>query len=289
MLKKDEQDKKQQLEKSIVDGVESGKRGFQQAAQALLKIDELSLWRDEAVDFNTYRQKFKAMLEDLDITDRHLNRLIAAEKCVQVLRPRGLNISQYMERQIRPLTRLDQPQQVELAYKRAMEIAQSKGEEPKARHFEAAVAEIKPPKVKPRKPPRIPIGSMVQILPHYADEELHGATGIIVQQPSHDRCIIRFDAQTSKLIPDGFLAVVKSVKEITSVQQEQKEMARDLGLRTGLQALPDIELKEINISSEEAEMAIAIFLRMLPKFSHQQKVLVYEQLIKSGLNLEVAA
>jgi hypothetical protein len=129
ILEKDEVDKKQQLEEAVVAGIESGKRGFKSAAQALLKIDELGLWRDEAVSFDAYRQKFKSVLEDLEITDRHLNRLIAAEKCVQMLRPMGLNISQYKERQIRPLTQLKEPKQVQKAYKRAIDIAQSQGED----------------------------------------------------------------------------------------------------------------------------------------------------------------
>jgi len=288
MLAKNEVQKKQQLEESVIVGITEGRRSFQTAAQALLEIDQLGLWRDEAVDFNTYRTKFKHLLEDLNITDRHLNRLIAAEKCVQMLRPIGLNISQHKESQIRPLTKLKEPRQVQQAYKRALDIAEFEGCDLKAEHVQKAVEEIKPPKVKLRKPPRIPIGSRVRILPHFADEELHGAAGTVTQQPSHDRCVVRLDDQTSKLIPDGFLAVLLQPPEITSVKQEEKEMARGLGLRTGLQALPDIEPKEIN-KQEEVEMAIAIFLRSLPRFTHQQKVLIYEQLVKSGFSLEVAA
>ncbi|ACC81122.1 hypothetical protein [Nostoc punctiforme] len=97
ILSGSELDKKHQLEQSILEGIEAGKKGFQQAAQALLRIDELALWRGEAVSFDAYRQKFKAVLEDLDITDRHLNRLLAAEKCVQMLRPIGLNICTHKE------------------------------------------------------------------------------------------------------------------------------------------------------------------------------------------------
>jgi hypothetical protein len=284
ILGKDEVDKKHQLEESVIAGIESGKRGFQQAAQALLKIDELGLWRDEAVDFNTYRQKFKALLEDLDITDRHLNRLIAAEKCVQMLRPIGLNISQHKESHIRPLTQLKEPKQVQQAYKRALDIAEIEGCDLKAEHVQKAVEEIKPPKVKLPKPPRIPIGTKVQILPHYADEDFQGKEGIVTQHPNHDRCIVRFDDQTSKLIPDNMLAVVEEVKEITSTKQEGREKAKSLGLKTGLQALPDVERNDIPAmqQQEEVECAIASFLRLLPRFSQQQKQLIYEQLVKSG-------
>jgi hypothetical protein len=283
---------KTQLENSVASGIETGKKGFQQAAQALLRIDELALWRDEAVSFDAYRQKFKCLLEDLDITDRHLNRLIAAEKCVQILRPRGLNISQYMEKQIRPLTRLEQPQQMEKAYKRAIEIAETEGEEPKAKHFEAAVAEIKPPKVRLPKAPRPPIGATVQILPHYPDEELHGVEGIVVQHPSRDRCIVRFGDENSLLIPDNMLGFVEKTTVATSTKQEDKAIAASLGLKTGLQVLPDIERNEGAMSEaqqQEVECAIASFLRLLPRFSQQQKGLVYEQLMKSGFRVGVAA
>jgi hypothetical protein len=285
-LGKDEVDKKQQLEEAVVAGIESGKRGFQQAAQALLRIDELGLWRDEAVTFDAYRQKFRAVLEGLDITDRHLNRLIAAEKCVQMLRPIGLNISQHKESHIRPLTQLKEPKQVIHAYKRALDIAENEGCELKAEHVQKAVAEIKPPKTRLPKPPRPPIGATVKILPHYPDEEFHGAEGVVMQHPSSDRCIVRFDDQTSKLIPDGFLSVVEEeVREITSVKEENKQAARSLGLKTGLQALPDVERNEgmpTEAQQLETEMVVAAFLQMLPKLSYQQKGLVYEQLIKSG-------
>ncbi|OKH14814.1 hypothetical protein NIES592_08025 [Fischerella major NIES-592] len=285
ILKEDEAIKKQQLEESVIAGIESGKRGFQQATQALLRIDELGLWRDEAVSFDAYRQKFKAVLEDLDITDRHLNRLIAAEKCVQMLRPMGLNISQYKERQIRPLTQLKEPKQVQQAYKRALDIAQIKGEDLNYMHVQKAVEEIKPPKVRLPKPPRPPIGATVRILPHYPDEEFHGVEGVIIQHPSIDRCIVRFDDQTSKLIPDNMLVRVEEIREITSVKEENKLKARSLGLKTGLQALPDVERNEgmpTEAQQLETEMAIAAFLRILPKLSHQQKELIYEQLIKSS-------
>jgi hypothetical protein len=288
-----ELDKKHQLENQIFEGIESGKRGFQQAAQALLRIDELGLWRDEAVSFDAYREKFKEVLGDLDVTDRHLNRLLKAEKCVRILRPRGLNIpQQYMEKQIRPLTQLKQPQQMEQAYKRALEIAQTEGEEPKVKHFEAAVAEIKPPKVRLPKTPRPPIGATVQILPHYPDEELHAVEGIVAQHPSLDRCIIRLDDENSLLIPDNMLFVIGQTTGFTSTKQEGKAIARSLGLKTGLQAIPDIERNE-GIPSEQqqldAEIAVAAFLRILPRLSQWQKGVVYEQLMKSGFRVEVAA
>lgn len=284
-LEKNEVDKKQQLEEAVVAGIECGKRGFKSAAQALLKIDELGLWRDEAVSFDAYRQKFKSILEDLDITDRHLNRLIAAEKCVQMLRPMGLNISQYKERQIRPLTQLKEPKKVQQAYKRALDIAQVQGEDLNYTHVQKAVEEIKPPKVKLPKLPRPPIGAKVQILPHYPDEEFHGVEGVIIQHPSIDRCIVRFDDQTSKLIPDNMLVRVEEIREITSVKQENSYAARSLGLKPGLQALPDVERNEgmpSESQQEEIEMAIASFLRILPKLSYQQKALIHEQLVKSG-------
>jgi hypothetical protein len=292
VLKQNELDKKHQLEESVISGIETGKKGFQQAAQALLKIDELALWRDEAVDFNTYRQKFKAVLEDLDITDRHLNRQIAAEKCVQMLRPIGLNISQYKESHIRPLTQLKEPKQIQQAYKRALDLAQIEGGELKAEHVQKAVHEIKPPKVRLPKPPRPPIGATVQILPHYPDEELHAVEGVVAQHPSLDRCIIRLGDENSLLIPDNMLFVVDQTTEFTSVKEEGKAIARSLGLKTGLQALPDIERNE-GIPTEtqqlETEIAVAAFLRILPRLSQWQKGVVYEQLMKSGFSVGVAA
>ncbi|MFN6559995.1 MAG: hypothetical protein RMY28_009325 [Nostoc sp. ChiSLP01] len=281
-LNSSELDKKHQLEQSIIEGIEAGKRGFQQAAQALLRIDELGLWRDEAVSFDAYREKFKAVLEDLNITDRHLNRLIAAEKCVQMLRPIGLNISQYKESHIRPLTQLKEPKQIQQAYKRSLEIAESEGCDLKAEHVQQAVEEIKPPKVRLPKPPRIPIGTTVQILPHYGDEEFHGAEGVITQHPNHDRCVVRFDDQTSKLIPDNFLVRVEEIRDFSLVSQENKEVARSLGLKTGLQAIPDAKEPDQEKWQQETEIAIAAFLRMLPKLSYSQKGLIYEQLLKSG-------
>ncbi|MEH2138595.1 hypothetical protein [Nostoc sp.] len=278
-----ELDKKHQLEQSVAEGIESGKRGFQQACEALLKIDELALWRDEAASFNAYRQKFKAVLKDLDITDRHLNRMIAAEKCVQMLRPTGLNIpQQYKERKIRPLTQLKQPELVQQAYRRALDIAETEGEELNCAHVQKAVEEIKPPKVRFPKPP---IGAKVTILAHYPDEELHGAEGVVAQHPSRDRCIVRLSDENSLLIPDNMLKLVQETKLITSAKQEVKEQGRSLGVRTGLQALPDIERNDgipTEMQQQEIEMAIASFLRILPKFSDQQKGLIYEQLVKSG-------
>ncbi|MBW4480280.1 MAG: hypothetical protein KME54_26450 [Tolypothrix brevis GSE-NOS-MK-07-07A] len=289
-LDDDELDKKQQLEDSVREGIEAGKRGFQQAAIALLRIDELALWRDEANSFNQYREKFKSLLEDMDITDRHLNRLIATQKCVQMLRPIGLNITQQKESHFRPLTQLKEPKQVQQAYKRAIEIAETQGEEPKAKHFEAAVAEIKPPKVKLSKPPRIPIGAVVEVRKHFPDEEVAGTEGIVTQHPSADRCIVRFGDE-SRLIPDNMLAAVEGTKEFTSTKQEDTYMARSLGLRcrgdkaspTRLQVLPDIARNEGVMSESEQleiEVAIAAFLRVLPRLSHQQKGMVYEQLMK---------
>jgi hypothetical protein len=292
IFNKQELDKKHQLEKLVFDGIESGKRGFQQAAQALLRIDELALWRDEAVSFDAYRQKFKEVLKDLDITDRHLNRQIAAEKCVQMLRPIGLNISQYKESHIRPLTKLREPKQIQQAYKRALDLAENEGGELKAEHVQKAVEEIKPLKVRLPKAPRPPIGATVQILPHYPDEELHGAEGVVAQYPSVDRCIVRFGDENSKLIPDNMLFVIDQTTGFTSVKAEDEALARSLGLKTGLQALPDIERNE-GVPTEaqqlETEIAIAAFLRILPRLSQWQKGLVYEQLMKSGFRVEVAA
>ncbi len=282
ILGKNELDKKHQLEQSVIDGIELGKRGFQQAAQALLEIDQLALWRDEATDFNTYRQKFKAVLEDLNISPSYLNRLIAAEKCVQMLTPIGVNISQYKESHIRPLTQLKEPKQIQQAYKRALDLAENEGCELKAEYVQKAVEEIKPPKVRLPKPPRIPIGATVRILPHYADEEFHGAEGVITQHPNHDRCVVRFDDQTSKLIPDNMLVCVEEIREMISTKQEAKAQARALGLRTGLDAIP--EPKEILNEQQQLdiEIAVAAFLRILPRLSQWQKGVIYEQLLKSG-------
>ncbi|ACC81123.1 hypothetical protein Npun_F2569 [Nostoc punctiforme PCC 73102] len=164
-------------------------------------------------------------------------------------------------------------------------MAEKEGCNLKAEHVQKAVEEIKPPKVRLGKSPRPPIGATVRILPHYAEEEFHGAEGVIAQHPSVDRCIVRFGDETSKLIPDNMLVWVEEVREVTSTKQEAKEQAIALGVRVGLQALPDIERNE-GIASEreqiEVEVAIASFLRLLPKFSYQQKGLVYEQLMKSG-------
>lgn len=291
ILNQCELDKKAHLEQLATKGIEEGKRGFQQAAQALLRIDELGLWRDEAADFNTYRQKFKAVLQDLNISPSYLNRLIVAEKCVQMLTPIGVNISQYKESHIRPLTQLKEPKQIQQAYERALGIAQTEGCDLKAEHVQKAVHEIKPPNVKPTKPLRPPINSKVRILPHYADEEFHGAEGVVAQRPSSDRCIVRFDDETSKLIPDNMLVCVEEIREATSTKQEDKVKARSLGLKTGLQALPDIERNDIPTEEQqlETEMAIAAFLRMLPKLSYEQKGLVYEQLLKSGFAPRVVA
>jgi hypothetical protein len=275
--------KKQQLEDSVREGIEIGKKGFQQAAIALLKIDELALWRDEAKSFDAYRQKFKALLEDMEISPSYLNRLIAAQKCVQMLTPIGVNISQQKESHVRPLTQLKEPRQVQQAYKRAIEMAQMQGEEPKAKHFEAAVAEIKPPKVKLPKSPRIPIGSVVSVRSHFPDEEVAGVQGIVTQHPISDRCIVRFGDEGSKLIPDNMLEIIEETKEMTSVKQEEKEVARSLGLRSRLQILPDVARNQGTPSEEdrlEVEMAIASFLRVLPRLTHQQKGMVYEQLMK---------
>jgi hypothetical protein len=263
----------------------------QQAAQALLRIDELGLWRDEAVSFDAYREKFKEVLEDLNITNRHLNRLIAAEKCVEILRPTGLEVPT-VERQIRPLTQLKEPKQIIHAYKRSLDIAQSQGESLNCTHVQKAVEEIKPPKVRLPKAPRPPIGATVQILPHYPDEELHGAEGVVAQHPLVDRCIVRFGDENSKLIPDNMLFVVDQTTEFTSVKEEGKAIARSLGLKTGLQAPPDIERNE-GIPTEtqqlETEIAVAAFLRILPRLSQWQKGVIYEQLMKSGFKAGVAA
>ncbi|MCC5618104.1 hypothetical protein LC605_24065 [Nostoc sp. CHAB 5836] len=203
-----------------------------------------------------------------------------------MLRPRGLNIpQQYMEKQIRPLTRLEQPQQMEKAYKRAIEMAQTQGEEPKAKHFEAAVAEIKPPKVKLPKTPRPPIGATVQILPYYPDEELHGAEGVVAQHPSVDRCIVRFGDENSLLIPDNMLFVIDKTEGLTSAKVEGRAIARSLGLKPGLQVLPDVERNEGMPTEEQqldTEIAVATFLRILPRLSVWQKGVIYEQLMKSG-------
>lgn len=292
ILEQCELDKKHSLEESVIAGIESGKCGFQQAAQALLRIDELGLWRDEASDFNTYRQKFKAVFEDLNISPSYLNRLIAAEKCVQMLTPIGVNISQYKESHIRPLTQLKEPKQIQQAYKRALDLAENQGEELKAEHVQKAVEEIKPSHVRLPKTPRPPIGATVQIRDHYPDEEVAGVEGVVMQHPSADRCIVRFGDEASKLIPDNMLASVPEREEVTSTKQENKVVARSLGLKTGLQTLPDID-RNLGVMSEseqmEIEIAIAAFLRMLPKLSYQQKGLVYEQLVKSGFSVGVAA
>jgi hypothetical protein len=286
-----ELDKKHQLEESVIAGIESGKCGFQQAAQALLRIDELGLWRDEAVSFDAYRQKFKAALEGLNITNRHLNRLIAAEKCVQILRPTGLDVPT-VERQIRPLTQLKEPKQIIHAYKRSLDIAQSQGESLNFTHVQKAVEEIKPPKVRLPKAPRPPIGATVQILPHYPDEELHGVEGVVAQHPSRDRCIIRLGDENSLLIPDNMLFVIDQTAGLTSVKAEGRAIARSVGLKTGLQVLPEIDRNE-GIPTEaqqlETEIAVAAFLRILPRLSQWQKGVVYEQLMKSGFRVEVAA
>lgn len=280
-LSSSELDKKQQLEASVFVGIETGKNGFQQAAQALLKIDQLGLWRDEAPSFDAYREKFKSVLEDLNITDRHLNRLIASEKCVQMLRPIGLNISQYKESHIRPLTQLRQPEQVQQAYKRALDIAEDEGCDLKAEHVQKAVAEIKPHKMKRVVAPRPPVGSTVRVLPHYGDEDFHGAEGVVAQHSSIDRCIVRF-GENSKLIPDNMLVVLTEIREVTSVREENKVIARSLGVPLG--GLREVERNDVpsERQQQETEIAIAAFLRMLPRLSYQQKGLVYEQLLKSG-------
>lgn len=284
ILSKDELLKKQHLEEEVAKGIEVGKRGFQQAVKALVEIDQLVLWRDEAGNFDTYRKKFNDTLNELDITGRHLNRLIAAEKCVQMLRPMGLNISQHKERQIRPLTRFKDPSLAARAYERALNIAENEGQELKADHMKRAADEIKPSK---KKPPRPQIGQNVKIAPHHPDEELAGQLGIIIQHPAIDRCIVRLENATSKLVPDNLLEVISEKIEIRSVKQEQKEKARELGLRTGLQALPDIKNEELTVQNTDEEFAISMFLKSLPNFSHQQKLLIYEQLLKSGFNPEI--
>jgi hypothetical protein len=289
-LSYNEEGKKQQLEVSIKEGIEAGKKGFQQAAIALMEIDNLTLWRNEAKSFDAYRQKFKALLEDMEISPSYLNRLIAAQKCVQMLTPIGVNISQQKESHVRPLTQLKEPKQVQQAYKRAVEMAEIQGEEPKAKHFEAAVAEIKPPKVKLPKSPRIPIGSLVEVRSQFPDEEVVGCQGTVTQHPSSDRCIVRIK-ENSILIPDNMLEVVHETKEFTSTATEDKEIGRSLGLRcrgdkaspTHLQILPDVARNQGEMSESdrlEVEIAIASFLRILPRLTHSQKGMICEQLMK---------
>jgi hypothetical protein len=78
------------------------------------------------------------------------------------------------------------------------------------------------------------------------------------------------------------LVVIEEIREATTVKQESEAMARSLGLRTGLQALPDVERNiPTEAQQQEIEIAIAAFLRLLPRFSEQQKYLVYEQVVKS--------
>ena len=117
--------------------------------------------------------------------------------------------------------------------------------------------------------------------------------GFVSQHPCVDRCIVRLEDGSSRLIADGLLQVIEEKPEITSVAQEQKEKARELGLRGGLQAFPDINRNEgTPDKDQEIELAIANFLRILPKLNFQQKTLIYEQLIKNGdfvSSMEIAA
>ena len=284
ILQKDELLKKQQLEKEIATGIESGKRGFQQAAKALLEINELSLWRDEANNFDEYRDKFRELLEDTDVSFRRLNQLMAAAKVVTIL---GTIVPEEQisdkESHLRPLTGLKNPNDVQRAYKTALNYAEEEQSKLKTEHVKRAVEEIAPPRIRSRKRPRPPIGAKVIVNSHYANYGMGGDIGYVSQHPCPNRCIIRFEDGDTRLIADGLLQVVEERKEITSVNQEQKEKARELGLRTDLQALPDIKRNEgLPEISQEIELAIANFLRIIPKLDRQQKNLVYEQLTKNG-------
>lgn len=281
-----ETNQKQELEELVISGIENGKRGFQQAAQALLRIDELGLWRDEAKSFDQYRDKFREMLADTDLSFRRLNQLVASVRVITILGTIVPSDNPPRESHLRPLTGLKNPDDIQKAYKTAVSIAQKEGEELKAEHVKRAVEEINPPKIRNSgKPPRIPAGAKVRVLPHYADEEFHGAEGVVMQHPERDRSIVRFEDETSKLIPDNMLVIVEEIREATSIQQENKQVARSLGLRDGNQILPDLPRNEgiPTIEQQTAnEVAIASFLRILPKLSFEQKNLVYEQLLKSG-------
>ncbi|MBN3993905.1 MAG: hypothetical protein HWQ36_26325 [Nostoc sp. NMS2] len=289
ILKQDELDKKHQLEQSVISGIETGKKGFQQAAQALLRIDELGLWRDEANNFDQYRDKFRELLADTDVSFRRLNQLIASARVITILGTIVPKNDTPKESHLRPLTGLKNPKDIQKAYKTAVSFAESEGSQLKAEHVKKAVEEIKPPKIRNRKPPRPPIGATVQILPHYPDEELHGAEGVVAQHSSVDRCIVRFGDENSKLIPDNMLVVVEKTEGLTSAKAEGKAIARSFGLKTGLQAIPDPKEIPTETQQLELELALAKFLRLLPRFSQQQKGVIYEQLMKSGFRVEVAA
>ena len=302
-LEKDEVIKKKELEDSVISGIEVGKKGFQQAAQALLRIDELGLWRDEATSFDAYRQKFKAVLEDLDITDRHLNRLIAAEKCVQILRPIGLNISQYKESHIRPLTQLQEPKQVQLAYKRALDIAENEGCDLKAEHVQKAVAEIKPSKTQPPKPP-VPKTYTEAELQSQIDQAIaESKIGFKVELEELAYLSVREQLTASQAIARALRAEVVELQEkVLSLEslhllevENQRLLQRIQDLERSIEPRQDWAQtftkqaqKVVNaevtkhIEKLEPELQFASFLRLLPRFSQQQKGLVYEQLLKSG-------
>lgn len=274
-------EKKQNLEQQVIQGIEQGKRGFMAAANALIEIEQLGLWKNESSSFDEYRSKFKELLSDTDYSERHILRLIAASKVNLSLRPIGQSLQK--ESHARPLAVLKEPVQIQRAYTRAVEIAEEKGEEIKAEYIQQAVQEIKPVGVKARKQPRISIGSTVEVTEAYTDTTMHNKQGRLISYTNNNECLVELDTG-AQLFPDWVLSeVIKDISGATSVNQAVRTQAANLGIKTKDASIPETPRNEGERTPHVADSMQHLIMcvrRDSKLMTQQERVILLEHLMK---------
>ncbi len=272
--------KKDELEQCVIKGIEQGKRGFMAAANALIEIEQLGLWRNESNSFDNYRTKFRQLLGDTDVSERHIMRLIAASKVNLSLRPIGHKIEK--ESHARSLAVLKEPLQIQRAYVRAVAIAEEVGEPIKAEHIQKAVEEIKPVGMRARKQPRPQIGANVRVTDSYVVTDMCGKEGFVYSHYDSESCVVRFvDTATELILPDIVLEVIATVCS-SSVKEEVDQAASQVGLNAK-SPMPDVGRNE-GMRSEAESDRIALILASVKKdtkiMTQQEKIVLFEHLLK---------
>lgn len=281
LLSSSQLDKKKELEQQVIQGIESGKRGFMAAANALIEIEQLGLWKNESNSFDNYRAKFKELLSDTEYSERHVLRLIAASKVNLSLRPIGQQLQK--ESHARPLAVLSESVQIQRAYIRAVEIAEEKGGEIKAEYIQQAVEEIKPSGVRARKQPRITIGATVEITSSYTDVTMHGKQGRLISYTNSSECLVEIDGN-ARLFPNWVIReVIRDISGATSVKEVINSIATNLGIKTSDSSMPEAPRNEGERTQHVADSMqhlVNCVRRDSKMMTQQEKIILLEHLMK---------
>lgn len=126
------------LESQIYAELKAGANSIKNAFTLLSQIERLGLWKAKADSFEEYVQKFKQMMvSDLDVSRRHIDRLLAAGKVANIL-----GLENYQETHLRDLTRLKEPEDIKKAYVMAEGFAQQSKQSLAPKHIKKAVATV---------------------------------------------------------------------------------------------------------------------------------------------------